>query len=396
MITHFRIAASVFALITCFNSHGAVAAHADLFANVKSQADLDAVIASTDDAALKQAARDNSAAILAAAERSPHVQAVMHTVEASPGKVEKVNATPPALKKAVGGDIAIFDTLRVVDLSIPNAGPHDARKVDPYDAAFFEHLGHIATLESLNIIQTKLSDEWIAPIGQLTNLKSLHFTNNGKLTDAGLEHLADLKQIESFGYVGTQMKGHAFAKFDGWTHLTNCSFRGSQIDDEGLRDLCDHFPNLQSISLAHAHFTDAGAVSLEKLTKLKGLEIASHQATPDALRHITGLPLEYLQVGEGFEGPAAIAIVKEIHTLRRLTLTDAKALTDADLKSVASMSHLESLEMSNLPLPDERLPLLESFSFVKSLRLVHRPQPYPAETQAKIKAMLPHTAVRFD
>jgi len=155
-------------------------------------------------------------------------------------------------------------------------------------------------------------------------------------------------------------------------------------------------PNLQSISLAHAHFTDAGAPSLEKLTKLKGLEVASHQATPDALRHITGLPLEYLQLGEGFESPTAIAIVKDIHTLRRLTLTDAKALTDADLKMVAGMSQLESLELSNLPLPDERLPMLESFSFLKSLRIVHRPQPYPPETQTKIKALLPHTAVKFD
>jgi hypothetical protein len=396
MITNTRIAALVLTVTVCLNLQGAMAAHADLFANVKTQADLDALIASTDDAGLKQAMRDDSAAILAAAGQAPHVQAVMHTVEASPGKFEKVNTTPPGLKKAAGGDIAIFDTLKVVDLSIPNAGPHDARKVDPYDAAFFEHLGHISSLETLNIIQTKLNDDWIAPLGQLTNLKSLHFTNNGKLSDAGLEHLANLKQIGSFGYVGTQMKGHAFAKFDGWTLLTNCTFRGSQLDDEGLRELCDHFPNLHSISLAHAHFTDAGAGSLEKLTKLKGLEVGAHLATPEALRHITGLPLEYLQLGEGFDSAAAIAIVKDIHTLRRLTLTDAKALTDADLKLVASMSHLESLEMSNLPLPDERLPLLESFSFVKTLRLVYRPQPYSAETQAKIKALLPHTAVKFD
>jgi len=29
---------------------------------------------------------------------------------------------------------------------VPGAGPHDIRKDDPYDAAFFEHLGHISTL----------------------------------------------------------------------------------------------------------------------------------------------------------------------------------------------------------------------------------------------------------
>jgi len=119
MITKSRIAAWVFAAMVCLHPLGAMAAHADLFANVKTQADLDALIASTDDAGLKQAMRDDSVAILAAAGQWPHVQAVMHTVEASPGKFEKVNMTPPGLKKAAGGDIAIFDTLTVVDPLYP-------------------------------------------------------------------------------------------------------------------------------------------------------------------------------------------------------------------------------------------------------------------------------------
>jgi hypothetical protein len=37
--------------------------------------------------------------------------------------------------------------------------------VDPFDAAFFEHLSHIAALESLNGIATKANDQWIAPSG---------------------------------------------------------------------------------------------------------------------------------------------------------------------------------------------------------------------------------------
>src|SRR6202035_3599647 len=129
--------------------------------------------------------------------------------------------------KSAGGDMPVFDTLKLVDLSVPNAGPHDIRTNDPYDAAFFAHLGHITALESLNIISTKFSDEWIESIAGLTNLKALRFTNNGKLSDAGLERLAGLKNMESFSFVGTGMKGHAFAKFEGWTHLTRCSFRGS-------------------------------------------------------------------------------------------------------------------------------------------------------------------------
>src|SRR5215216_3558328 len=211
----------------------------------------------------------------------PHVEAVIRTVEGAKGKVEKTEDG---------------QSLKAVDLAVPNTGPHDKRESDPYDAAFFEHLGHIRTLESLNVISTKCNDEWIAPIGQLTNLKKLSFTNNGKLTDAGMEKLAGLKNLEQFSFVGTAITGRAYAKCNDWTKVTRVSHRGSSIDDEGIKELCEHLPNLESISLAHAKFTDAGAVHLAKLTKLKGLELGAH-ATSAALKNLLNLPLEYLQLG---------------------------------------------------------------------------------------------------
>ena len=374
----------------------AFAAGAEALSGVKNQADLDALIATTTDAALKQALSSNSAAIVAAAAQKPHVESVIHMLESAPGKFEKINTTPAELKKAAGGDVALFDTLKLVDLSVANLGPHDKRKIDPFDAAFFEHLGHISALESLNVISTQANDVWIAPLGQLTNLKKLSFVNNGKLTDAGLEQLAGLKQLESFSFVGTEMKGHAFAKFDGWTKLTRCSFRGNSIDDEGIKLFCEHMPQCENISLAHAKFTDVGAVHLAELTKLKGLEIGAHNATPACLKNLEKLPLEYLQLGEGLNSDAAINAIKDIKTLRRLTLTEGKELTDDVVKHAAGLTQLEHLEFSNLELTDERLELLKNFAFLKSFRLVNYAHPYAPEMRDKIKALLPAVALKFD
>jgi len=360
-----------------------------------SPAELDVVIAKTSDATLQRALQEHSKAIVAAAAEFPHVEAVTRTVEGAKGKVEKINTTPENLKKAAGGDLAVFDTLKLVDLSIPNAGPHDKRENDPYDAAFFEHLGHLSALESLNVIATKADDEWIAPIGKLTSLKALRFTNNGKLTDAGMEKLAGLKNLETFSFVGTAITGRAYAKCQGWTGVTRVSHRGSSIDDEGLKQLCEHLPNLESISLAHAKFTDAGAVHLAKLKKLKGLELGLHNATPAALKNILGLPLESLQLGEGFEAPESIAAIKPISTLKRLTLTNCAKLDDAGLKLASDLKQLEQLELGSLELPDERLPQLQQFAFLKELKLIRRPQSYPEETQAKIKALLSKVDVKF-
>lgn len=309
----------------------------------------------------------------------PHVEAVTKAVVAAKGKVEKT---------------ADGASLKLVDLAVPGAGPHDHRKDDPYDAAFFEHLGHISTLESLNIIQTKFSDAWMPSIAKLKNLKSLRFINNGKLTDAGMEHLAGLTRLEQFSFVGTQITGKAYAKFQGFDKLVRVSHRGSQIGDEGLKELCDHLPNLESISLAHAKFTDTGAPHLAKLRKLKGLELGAH-ATPEALRHITGLPLEYLQLGEGFDKSESLPIIKEIKTLKRLTLTNCKDTTDTDLEVLAGIGQLESLELGGLPLTGERVAKLKGWGHLKELKLISRPKGYPEELQAQVKSLLPKVAVKF-
>jgi hypothetical protein len=310
----------------------------------------------------------------------PHVEAVILAVEGAKGKVEKTEDGK---------------SLKLVDLAVPGAGPHDHRKVDPYDAAFLEHLSYITTLESLNVIATKFNDAWMPNIGKLTRLKTLRFTNNGKLSDAGMAQLAGLKDLEQFSFVGTQITGRAYAKFEGFTKLARVSHRGSSIDDEGLMQLCDHLPNLENLSLAHAKFTDAAAPNLAKLTKLKGLELGTSNATSQTLKHIAKLPLEYLQLGEGFDSPESIPFIKDLSTLRRLTFTNAKPLTDADLKVIAGMKQLEQLELGKIELSDARLAFFKDFAFLKSMRLVPVKEPFTPETEAKIKALLPKTTLLF-
>lgn len=312
----------------------------------------------------------------------PHIEAVIRAVEGAKGKVEKT---------------ADGRSLVLVDLAVPGTGPHDHRKDDPYDAAFFEHLGHVTTLESLHIISTKFNDEWMPHLAKLTNLKSLRFVNNGKLSDAGLEQLAGLKGMTNFGYIGTAMQGHAFAKFTGWTQLMRCSFRGSSIDDEGLRLICERFPQLESLVLAHAKFTDAAAPSLAKLSKLKGLELGTHNATPASLQHVAALPLEYLQLGEGFDSPASLPYLKPLQSLKRLTLTNCKALADDDLKQLAALKQVENLELGSLALPEARVALLKDFAHLKALRVTPAGrEKFSPELQETVKKLLPAAALKFE
>jgi len=395
---------------------------------ITSRADLDAVIAAMSDSALKQALTDNADAILVAAKQHPHVEAVIRTIESAPGTFTKVNTTPEALKKAAGGDIALFDTLKEVNTGILNGHAHANRdkKTDPYDVAFIEHLGHIPSLENLSVVVTAFEessldailklkrlqklriekrlgngpgDTALLKLSQLAtfpDLKSLSLHYFSKATDAGLEHLAGLKNLESFSLRGS-VPGHAFAKFEGWTNLKSIAFHGNAIDDEGLGHICERFPNLESLNLIHARvLTDASAAHLLKLKKLKRIILNGPKMTAAWHGNLGSLPLESLSVSQGNALPAtqAIAGAKAIPTLRRFAMS-GQTLTDVDLNALASMTQLESLSLESLDLPDTRLQQLPAFAHLKSLTLVRYGKGYPDETQAKVKALLPKVEVKW-
>ena len=394
---------------------------------ITSRADLDAVITATSDSALKQALSDHAAAIVTAAQQHPHVVAVIRTIESAPGAFTKVNTTPDALKKVAGGDIAIFDKLTQVSTNILGGKAHDHRKenADPYNAEFIEHLGHIASLESVKLEASGIQDDWVAPLLKLKKLKSLSVSGFGRLgdaslaqlqqltecpdltnlelayfgkaTDAGWEKLAGLKNLESFTPRGAGYPGHFFAKFDGWTKLKRINFHSNGLDDEGLGYVCEKFPNLEFIKLWHSkQLTDAGAEHFKKVKHLTGIEISCAKATAGLMKHLRELPMEYVALEYGVCSPAAeaIATVKAIPTLRKLSL-DAKAFTDADLTAVAGVTQIKELSLSNLELPDTRLSQFQAFAHLKTLTRVRYGKGYPDETQAKVKALLPKVDVKF-
>jgi len=401
---------------------------------IRSRADLDGLIASTSYEPMKKVLRDHAEAILAAAERYPHVEAVIRTLESAPGSYTKVNTTPEALKKAAGGEYPIFDTLTQVSTGIVNGKAHVYRTAshDPYDAAFIEHLGHITSLESLKIVATKIEDSWLSPLFKLTNLQSLSMEGTarglpgnpalgdaslerfralekfpaltflelayfGRATDAGLENLAGLKNLEGFTFRGSPIKGHAFAKFDGWTKLNRIRFHSNQLDDEGLGYVCARFPNLESLNLIHSQgITDASADHLLKLPKLKSIQVNGPKITAAFLKNLPRLPVEHALIEQGALTPApeAIATLHAIPTLRRLAV-GGKSLTDADLAALARMTQLEELSFESLDLPETRLPQLKAFAHIKTITFALRPKGYPDEIQTGIKALLPKVDVKF-
>ena len=400
------------------------------FSRITTRQDLDELIASTSNASLKKALSDHVCEILDAAKRYPHIEAVVRTIESSPGEYQKVNTTPASLKAAAGGDIPVFDTLTMVSTRIQGGGAHNHRKEkeDPYNADFIRHLGHIESLETLYLEARNIEDSWVVPLLNLKNLQSLtiigfgrlgddclaqlqhlktaapHLTTLqlayfGKATDAGLEHLAGFHNLEKFTFRGSPIRGHGFAKFEGWTKLKYINFHSNQLDDEGLGYVCKNFPNLEFIKLWHSRYlTDASAEHFKKLTKLKGIEISCKEATAGLFRHIQHIPLEYAAFESGVNSPALQVIknAKSVPTLRQLKVK-VDNFTDAELKELSEVRQIKQLTLNSLPVTEERIGILKEFQYLEELELVERRKKhqYSDETKASIQAALPGVSVKF-
>ena len=127
------------------------------------------------------------------------------------------------------------------------------------------------------------------------------------------------------------------------------------------------------------------------------MEISCSKASAALVKHMVELPIEYVALEYGVNSPAsdAISTIKSTPTLRRFKLGGA-TLAEPDLVSLAGATQLEELSVGTLNLPDERLPQLRAFSFLKSLRLVpDKKNPFSLENQAKLKALLPQTRLEF-
>ena len=283
-------------------------------------------------------------------------------------------------------------------------------------------------METLHLEASNIEDSWLRPILNLNNLSKLtiigfarlgdealahlqHLSTAcprltelqlayfGKATDAGLEQLAGLKNLQNFTFRGSPIRGHAFAKFDGWTRLTYINFHSNQLDDQGLGHVCESFPNLEFIKLWHSKLlTDASAEHLAKLTRLKGIEISCRNATAHLFKYIEHIPLEYAAFQYGVNSPAAQVIenARSAPTLRRLSI-QVSAFTASELRQVADLSQIEQLSLGSLPLSDEHIEILKNFNHLKELELVERRSKhlYSDDAKAKVLAALPDIAVKF-
>jgi len=188
----------------------------------------------------------------------------------------------------------------------------------------------------------------VLQLASLCQLPSLELENPG-LDTKDFEKLADLKSLEELRLTVFSVAGKYLSFLRDLPRLRRLVL-GVKSDDEAI-DQVAAATNLEYLS---ARLTDKTLPKLQKLTKLKALEIrlgatrfASGGITGETLPSLKHLPIRYLALQDSPLTETGLQQLLEMKGLVGLNLAWTK-LTDKDVQALTALTSLRRLEIDCL------------------------------------------------
>ena len=153
--------------------------------------------------------------------------------------------------------------------------------------AGLEHLKSMSQLEELVLMDTPITDAGLEQIKNMTKLQSLNL-NNTKITDTSLESLKGLTELKNLYLVNTKISDAGMEHIKSMTKLQGLGLHNTKITDTGLEFL-KGLTELTGLDLANTEITDAGLKNLKEMHKLQTLWVSGTNITDKGLEHIQGL-----------------------------------------------------------------------------------------------------------
>lgn len=292
-------------------------------------------------------------------------------VEAVGGRIEFTSTGPQWLYLA-GSDAAtsLFQVPVTVDLYNGN-NPLKGRggKNEMVNDEWLAKLSGIASLRKLDLANCDIRGPGLEHVGRLTGLQGLNLTLT-PITDESLKHLATLNDLRYLGLASTKCSGVGFADLTALKKLESVNFHFTPLNDAGLRAIA-RVGVSDRLWFAHTQFTDAGAASLKSLTRLRRCGIGGKNAasTGAAVASLAKLPLEELALLDNQASREGVENAAKIATLRRLDVSYAPKVGDAQMVALATMPRLRELKLGHAQITDDGLQTLAGCKSLKTLTI---------------------------
>jgi Leucine-rich repeat (LRR) protein len=181
--------------------------------------------------------------------------------------------------------------LRTFREATPNTEIH----VDPATLSGFRSIGERIrngswdddyNLVSLKIHETVVLDSVLEELTNRPDTRGIQWLELYRTTisERGMKHVADLKELESLSLGGTPVSAAGLAHISTLPNLRSLSLWGTQLTDEDLVHL-KGMTNLEYLSLG-TPITDSGLVHLTALQNLQRLDVSKTNVTAAGLQRL--------------------------------------------------------------------------------------------------------------
>jgi beta-lactamase regulating signal transducer with metallopeptidase domain/uncharacterized GH25 family protein/thiol-disulfide isomerase/thioredoxin/Leucine-rich repeat (LRR) protein len=308
-----------------------------------------------------------------------------HSITLLPENAASLQAVDEHGKTIPGNNLApvkkLPDRLRAIDgngaaVKVNNAG--DVVEVYLGDQASDDLLAELRTLPQLRSLHVEVSkhitDVGLAHIGAISSLKSLNLCALG-VTDDQLKHLAKLTNLRELSLAANRITDAGLARIVVLKNLTKLNISGNSVTDAGLVHLAQ-LTQLQTLSLHYQHdatppmhITDKGLAELRTLKELRRLDLFGAEVTSAGLQSLTSFPhLESLSLS-GFDiADKGMIHVAACRNLRSLDLLDTR-VRDAGLVSLADLKQLRRLSLNSDVVTDAGIATLKTLPRLEHLEL---------------------------
>ena len=182
---------------------------------------------------------------------------LLHTIREM-SAIEELNLDLTDASDAGMRDVGTLRNLRELTF---HGGPQ------PIGDSGLSQLRNCSNLETLNLINSKVTDQGLIALKELPKLSSLKLHRDAfrerTLSDAGLSNLKHLTHLRSLALTGGWVTDDSIHRLNGMTTLQSLQLEGPNITDAGILKL-KHLTTLEFLDVRRTKVTDTGIAELMK------------------------------------------------------------------------------------------------------------------------------------
>ena len=155
------------------------------------------------------------------------------------------------------------------------------------------YLKNLEKLSHLDLSSTFVSDDGLVHVGSVPSLVALDLSrqvvktageNYGRISDAGIKHLAGLKKLRSLNLRYTEVTSEGLRHLGGLSELKELDLSGTRVDEQGIQHL-KSLGNLETLLVSETStFTDRCLRHLIDIKPLKHVSVVFTSVTSNGVR----------------------------------------------------------------------------------------------------------------